>query len=154
MRAIVSTEAKVQELEFVRSQHGGVLRPEDVVEFARNERTALHADFEWDDTEAAQQHRLWQARKVIRLTVTVIPSPAGDQTVPMYVSLVPDRQRPGGGYRPLAEVMTAEDMREQLLRQALGELKTVRRKYEQIRELRPIFKAIEKVEERTQKQPA
>lgn len=150
----MSTEAKVQELEFVRTQHGGVLRPEDVVEFARNERTALHAEFQWDDSEAAQQYRLWQARQVIRLTITVVDSPAGKQTLPMYVSLVPDRQKPGGGYRPLVEVMTAEDMRDQLLRQALGELKTVRKKYQQLQELRPIFRAIERVEERTQKQPA
>ena len=146
-------EAKLKELEFVRSQHDGVLRPEDVVEFARNERTALHADFQWDDTEAAQQFRLWQARQVIRLTLTVVDSPAGKQSIPMYVSLVTDRQKPGGGYRPLVDVMSAEDLRDELLRQALGELKTVRKKYQQLQELRPIFRAIEKVEEETQGQP-
>lgn len=148
----MSNDDKVRELEFVRAQHGGVLRPEDVVEFARDERTALHGEFEWDDKEAAQEHRLWQARKVIRLVLTVVESPAGNQTVPMYVSLVTDRSRPGGGYRPLVDVMSSEDMREELLRQALRELKTVRKKYEQVRELRPIFRAIEKVEEKTQKQ--
>jgi hypothetical protein len=150
----VSKEAKVEELEFIRSKHGGVLRPEDVVEFARDERTALHADFQWDDTEAAQQFRLWQARQVIRLTITIVDSPAGKQSIPMYVSLVTDRQKPGGGYRPLVDVMSADDLRDELLRQALGELKTVRKKYQQLQELRPIFRAIEKVEEKTKCQPA
>jgi hypothetical protein len=149
----VSKEAKVEELEFVRSKHGGVLRPEDVVEFARDERTALHGDFQWDDTEAAQQFRLWQARQVIRLVITIVDSPAGKQLIPMYVSLVSDRQQPGGGYRPLVDVMNAEDLRDELLRQALAELKTVRKKYQQLQELRPIFRAIEKVEAKTQRQP-
>jgi hypothetical protein len=49
--------------------------------------------------------------------------------------------------------MTADDMRDELLRQALAELKTVRKKYQLLQELRPVFKAIERVEEKTQKQP-
>lgn len=154
MRWIVDKEAKLKELEFVRSQHDGVLRPEDVVEFARNERTALHGDFQWDDTAAAQQFRVWQARQVIRLTITVVDSPAGKHSIPMYVSLVTDRQKPGGGYRPLVDVMSSVDMRDELLRQALNELKTVKKKYQQLQELRPIFRAIEKVESKTQRQPA
>lgn len=149
----MSTEAKVRELEFLRQQHGELLKPEHVVEFASDERTALHGEFEWDDTEAAYQYRLEQARRVLRLKV-IVDSPAGPQNVRMFVSLMSDRQKPGGGYRPLVDVMTAEDMRDELLRQALGELKTVRRKYDQLKELRPVFRAIERVEERTQKQPA
>lgn len=153
MRATVSTEAKVRELEFLRQQHGALLKAEHVVEFASDERTALHGEFEWDDTEAAYQYRLEQARRVLRIKL-VVDSQAGPQNVRMFVSLMSDRQKPGGGYRPLVDVMTAEDMRDELLRQALGELKTVRRKYDQLKELRPVFRAIERVEERTQKQPA
>jgi hypothetical protein len=149
----MSKEAKIEELELVRANNGGVLQAEDVVEFARNKRTALHEEFEWDDSLAAQQHRIEQARRVIRLTLTVVESPAGTQAIPMYVSLVSDRQQPGGGYRPLVDVMSAEDMREELLRQALGDLKSVRKRYEQLQELRPIFRAIEKVEGKTQRQP-
>ena len=150
----MSKEAKIEELELVRTNNGGVLQAEDVVEFARNKRTALHEEFEWDDSLAAQQHRIEQARRVIRLTLTVVESPAGTQAIPMYVSLVSDRQQPGGGYRPLVDVMNADDMREELLRQALSDLKSVRKRYEQLQELRPIFRAIEKVEGKTQRQPA
>ena len=135
------------ELEQICQSHGGVLRPEDVVAFARNERTALHSEFEWDDVKASAEHRLWQARTVIRVTVTVLPSPHADQEpVRAYVSVVSDRVRPGGGYRPLAEVMTNDEMRAELVTEALGEVKRWRRKYERIRELVPIFRAIDKVE--------
>lgn len=149
----MSTEAKMQELQFLQEKHGDLLKPEHVVEFASDERTALHSEFEWDDTEAAHQYRLEQARRVLRLKV-IVDSPAGQQHVRMFVSLMSDRQKPGGGYRPLVDVMTADDMRDELLRQALGELKTVRKKYQLLQELRPVFKAIERVEEKTQKQPA
>jgi len=138
----------VAELEKVRNRHGGILRAEDVVEFARNERTALHGQFEWDDTEAAAQFRLDQARKVIRMTLTILPGLGDDRPQQMYVSLLSDRIQPKGGYRPLADVISDEDQREQLLRQALCEMRTFRRKYEALRALRPVFKALEKVEER------
>lgn len=139
-------DAVAEELEFIRNQHGGVLRPEDVVAFARNERTQLHSHFEWDDTEAAQQYRLWQARKVIRLRVTVVDNLGSDRPLPMYVSLSTDRQKPGGGYRPFVDVMSNEDTRAELFRQALGEFKRVRQRYQELKELKPVFDAIDQVD--------
>lgn len=149
----MSKEQRLQELEHIRSKSAdGVLQAEDVVEFARDERTALHSEFEWDDTEAAHQFRLVQARQIIRLTVTVVESPAGPQTVRMYASCDSDRTQPGGGYRPLTEVMSNDDLREQLLGAAFRELRTVRRKYQQLQELKPIFRAIDKAERAAEKQ--
>jgi hypothetical protein len=133
------------ELELIRSENGGMLRPEDVVEFARNEDTALHSQFEWDDTEAAHQYRLDQARRVIRLAITIVRTPDADRAVPLYVSLMPDRALAGGGYRPLIDVLTQREKREQLLRQALSEFERVRKKYDTLLELAPIFSAIDVV---------
>lgn len=135
------------ELEQIRCANGGLLRPEDVVKFARNKRTALHGEFEWDDAKASAEFRLWQARNVIRVTVTVLPSPHSDQEpVRAYVSVVSDRVQPGGGYRAIGDVMTNDEMRAELVNDALGEVKRWRRKYERLRELVPIFKAIDKVD--------
>jgi hypothetical protein len=137
------------ELEVIRSHHGGVLRPEDVVKFARNKRTALHAEFEWDDKKASAEYRLWQARTVIRVAVTVLPSPhSSDDPVRAYVSIASDRVRPGGGYRALADVMSSDEQRAELLLEAIGEVKRWRRKYDRLRELVPIFRAIDKVDQK------
>jgi len=150
----MGNEQRLHELEFIRKRSAdGILQAEDVVEFARDERTALHSEFEWDDTVAAHQHRLWQARQIIRLTVTVIDSPAGQQTVRMYASCDSDRVQPGGGYRSLVDVMGNDELRDQLLAAAFRELRTVRRKYQQLRELQPIFRAIDKVARKTEQQP-
>ena len=135
------------ELEQIRQMHGGLLKPEDVVKFARNDRTALHAEFEWDDERASFEFRLEQARKVIRVAVTVLPSPHSDEEpVRAYVSVASDRAQPGGGYRAFADVMTDDAMRAELVNEAIGEAKRWRRKYERLRELAPIFRAIDKVE--------
>lgn len=150
----MENEQRLHELEFIRKRSAdGILQAEDVVEFARDERTALHSEFEWDDSVAAHQHRLEQARKIIRLTLTVVESPAGPQTVRMYASCDSDRVNPGGGYRSLVEVMNSEDLRDQLLHAALRDLRTVRRKYQQLRELQPIFRAIDRVARKTEQQP-
>lgn len=134
------------ELELIRINSGGVLQAEDVVEYAKDPDTALHQEFEWDDNEAAHQFRLEQARRVIRLSITVVRNVDSERPVPMYVSLVPDRVKSGGGYRPFVDVMSDEEQRLQLLKQALGEFNRVRRKYEHLVELTPIFTAIDDVE--------
>jgi hypothetical protein len=143
-----------EELEQIRRANGGLLRPEDVVKFARNTRTALHQEFEWDDAKASAEYRLEQARKVIRVAVELLPSPHADQEpIRAYVSVVSDRVQPGGGYRAIGEVMTDDDLRAELVNEALGEVKRWRRKYERLRELVPIFRAIDKVEAKQEAVP-
>jgi hypothetical protein len=144
-----------EELEQIRRANGGLLRPEDVVKFARNKRTALHEEFEWDDAKASAEYRLEQARKVIRVAVELLPSPHADQEpIRAYVSVVSDRVQPGGGYRAIGDVMTDDDLRTELVNEALGEVKRWRRKYERLRELVPIFRAIDKVEAKQEAVPA
>lgn len=134
-----------EELTQIFNEHNGRVPPEAVVEFARDENTALHNEFEWDDDEAAHQFRLEQARRIIRLNIEVIETPNGNVRMPMFVSLVSDRKSGGGGYRALTDVMSNAEMRAQLLQQAIDELQRVRRKYESLRELTPVFAALDRV---------
>lgn len=140
-----------EELEQLRQNNGGeFVAPAAVVEFAkRNKRAALHKEFEWNNTKAAQQFRLEQARHLIRLYINVIETEGGDIPARMYVSLEGDRRSKGGGYRTLESVMTNAELRSQLLQQALDELQRVRRKYQTLQELAPIFTAMDRVVQRT-----
>jgi len=45
------------------------LSPRDVLELARNSKTELHKCFEWDDSKAAEKHRLGIAGLVLRALV-------------------------------------------------------------------------------------
>ena len=131
------------ELEMICGGAGGILRPSDVVAYAEDENTALHECFEWDDTKAGQEYRLWQARKIIKVHVTVLPN----TTTPInaYVSLKTDRVGEGGGYRPIVDVMNNQQMREQLLAEALEELTYYEKKYKQLTDLAPVFEAAKKI---------
>lgn len=45
------------------------LDAENILELAADPETALHSRFTWDDTAAAAQYRLWEARHTIRIHV-------------------------------------------------------------------------------------
>lgn len=139
----MKTPAIVSELELIRNRAGGVLKPNDVVEFAANPNTALHGQFEWDDTEAAREYRLYQARNLIRVMVTVLPNTAKETRA--YVSLVSDRST-DGGYRTMADVLSDDARRAELLEMALADMRRWRDKYGELKELAAIFEAIDGLE--------
>ncbi len=125
--------AIARELEGLRKKHGGTLTPAAVVAFARNKKTALHSRFCWDDTEAASKYRLWQARHIVA-SVRFTPSDTEDLNVRAYVSLGPDR-KDGGGYRAVVDVMDDAERQWQMMSDALAELRAIRRKYKELKEL-------------------
>jgi len=132
----------LQELERIRQEHGGILRAEDVVEAAEESSSPLHNSFEWDDTAAAEQWRLQQARQIIRSVVVVLPN--SSKPITAFVSLRDDRTQEGGGYRTIIDVMSDKDMRERFVEEALADLRHWEQKYSQLNELRPVFEAITK----------
>lgn len=138
--------AIAKELEFVRQKHDGVLRAEDVVEYAKNPETALHSRFIWDDTEAARQYRLEQARRVIRVQVESIEHETKFITVRNFVHL-----NGNGGYYSRDDVMSNAEKRKQLLDQALREAHSWRKRYENLNELADVFEAIDAVQEKREK---
>jgi hypothetical protein len=91
-----------------------------VVEAAKDETSPLHSYFCWDDTEAAKRYRLDQARHLIA-SIEIISDPQEKKTV-AFVSLMADRKN-GGGYRDVRSVLSSEELRAELLRTAVTELR-------------------------------
>ncbi len=140
------TKAQQAELDSLAEKGGGVLKPEAVVAFAKNPKTALHRRFTWDDGEAAAQFRLLEARNTIRVYVTVVENVK--EPFRAFVSLQRDQQQGGGGYRRTVDVMQTADMREELLDMALADLERFQNRYKQLTELAAVFSAIAKVVKR------
>ncbi len=141
---------KVQrELQEICEANGGLLRAEDIVAFARNKKTALHKKFEWEDTKAAHQYRLEQARRIIRVEV-IMPEGA---TAPIrsFVSFVDQRKEAGGGYTPMVRVLTERELYDQMLAEAMDELECFRRKYRKLEALAPVMEAIGKLKPKRRK---
>ena len=131
------------EQELLSLREGGLLKPRDVVDFAKNPDTALHAEFPWDDAKAADEHRLSIARRLI-VSVRIIPY-EGAKPTQAFVSLVSDRKS-DGGYREVVDVLSKGEQRQELLEQAFREFNYWKAKYESFGELREMFAAGERAE--------
>ena len=129
----------------IADKHNGILRAEDVVNEAENPRHPLHDRFDWNDTSAAAQWRIHQARQIIRVTVTSASVGGKNVTMRAFVSLTPDREEDGGGYKPTLVVMRNKDDRAQLLADALAEFGRFEAKYRALEELAEVFDAAKRV---------
>ncbi len=138
---ITVNDTILSSLERIRKGNNGILLPEDVVKNARSVKSPLHSHFQWDDSIAGEEYRIWQARQLIKVAVTIIPN--FDKPIRAYVSLREDR--PEGGYRLLVEVLANVDLKEQLLNQALKDYEYWENRYHELKELAPIFQAAEYV---------
>lgn len=131
------------ELQRLKDEGDGLLKPEAVVDAARAEDSVLHRFFTWEDSVAAEAFRLIEARALIRVAVLVEPS--SQKITRAFVSLTTDRvNRDGGGYRGTIEVMSDAGQRQQLLKQALEEFARFRTKYSSLVELAEVFEAMER----------
>ena len=138
--------AIVKELKRIAKAHGGVLRPLVVVDAARPKRSILHGQFNWDDTSAAEQYRLWQARMLMRVSVSYVLDGAGNKyPCRVFVSLTPDRED-DTGYRVTTTVLSDPDQRRQLLDDAKTEMRHFAAKYRHLVELAAVFAAMDEVE--------
>lgn len=129
-----------EELETLRDE-AGLIHAERVVEWAREHAdSALHSQFEWDDTKAAEEYRIWQARKTIAIHIV---TQEGERR---FISLSIDRAD-GGGYRDVEDVMRQRELRDVALHDALMELRRVRARYQHLKELAAVWSAVRHVEE-------
>lgn len=132
-----------EELEYIAQKNGGTINPADVIEFAKDESTKLHSSFIWDDSKAAHQWRLFQARQIISCQVTYIDN--GKKTVECQAFYSLEQDRNGTGYRSVNDIMVDDDFRDALLEQAKKELQRIKGKYSMLTKLADIFAEIDKL---------
>jgi hypothetical protein len=118
--------------------------PEDVVEDARPIDSPMHDAFEWDDSKAAIEYRLEQARHLIRsVTFQVIANERTTMTRAFVV--VRNEEQARDLYFPTDEAMSDEAMRKQVLVRALRDLQAFQHRYRELEELSVVFDAAQKV---------
>ena len=145
MKSTTSNKEVIAELRRIARRHRGVLRPEEVVESARARNSILHSKFTWDDTKAAHAHRLWQARQFIKTVVEYQVVNGEKMEVSLFQSIGTANVR---GYRETAVVLSRKPWRDQLLRDALGDLQRFETRYQHLRELAEVFKVTRKITKR------
>jgi len=136
-----------ERLEWLEKRHNGLLSAEAVLADAKKKSSPLNKAFEWDDSKAAEQYRLDQARALIRSITVEIKQVKTNPPKPVraYVNVKRNDDR---GYAPIHTAMTDSDMRQQVLKRAWRELKTWHDRYKEIEELAAVFSAIEQTQDK------
>lgn len=132
-----------QEIERLQKKYGGLLKAPDLVKEAKSPSSPVHDCFEWDNSAAAYNWRLEQARHLIRVYVTVIDAD-GPKECRAFVSLSADRAT-GGGYRTMVSVLNDDALRANLVADAMDEMERFRNKYASLKELAAVFDAMDRV---------
>lgn len=125
-------------------KQNGIVRPENVLDRARNKRSKLHKAFTWDDSEAAERYRLQQASMMIRSIKVEVISKKGETVILRAAPqiMTPDRTR---GYKSLPRVFENQTDREYVLQQVLNQLIALRRRWNDYSELAEVYEAMEHV---------
>lgn len=125
-----------------------LLKAEDVLEWAeKHPQSEIYAQLEWDDVKAGHEYRLWQVRRIIALNITY------EDGSRKMVSLTIDRPEPGGGYRDIDDVLRSKQLYEIMMKDALAELDRIERKYEALKQLKPVWAVVARIkgERRTER---
>lgn len=142
--AKIDPTVAIEELERIRLSNGRMAKPQEVVDVARDPDSPLHVQFEWDDSVAAEEFRLGQARTMMRSIMVIVEGDGEELIEPLYVhvEVLDPEENKQRGYVPLRVAMADPGMREQVLSNALRELEIFRRKYGDLIELKLVMEAI------------
>lgn len=134
-----------QEFEKIENENG-FISPGLIVQAARSSNSPLQSCFEWDDKIAGEKYRENQAGDMLRKLVIINPTEKPDkedQIIRAYVNVIsPDKNRQ---YVSIIKALSNDGLRDQVLLQAIAELKAIQAKYNDLIELAEVFKAIEAV---------
>lgn len=132
-------------IEMLREKFKGELTPEDILDDAKHDNSPLHSFFEWSDSAAAHQHRLAQARGLIRSVVAIYTKPDGPavrQRAYVNIKKAGEPQH----YRETGHAMSLKSTRDVVLRQAWREFQAWRNRYRDLKEFSDLFDAADEVE--------
>ncbi len=141
--AIKDAKLVGEHIEMLRKKHKGELTPEVVLDDAKHDNSPLHSFFEWDDTAAAQEHRLKQARGLIRAVVAVYvqdDKPAVRQRAYVHIA-----EKSAPHYREASHAMSVAKTRQIVLRQAMAELQAWKKRYKDLNEFAALVAIIDTI---------
>jgi hypothetical protein len=136
-------------LDLLLKQNKGELTPKDVVDDARNSNSPLHSFFEWDDSAAAEEYRLQQARGLIRSVVAIYTRP--DAPAVRTKAMVHINEPGAPHYREAVQAMSASKTRKMVLQRAWSELQSWKKRYADLKEFSELVPVIDEVGEKLSK---
>lgn len=134
-------------LEKLRGEHEGRLTPAQVVAAGRHRTSPIHRAFQWDNTIAADEFRLEQARSLIRSIVVCVEhakhQPASEPRAFLCIQHQGDAEKT---YTSIQVALSTPDLRRQVLQGAIQEARGWQSRYAHYTELTKVFAAIEQAD--------
>ena len=125
-------------------QSGDEVKPEQVLDKARDPNAELHKCFDWDDSSAAEKYRLQQARQVINHLIVIKRDEEDEEKEPIQFRVMMKNDRTHeSGYKQTIVMVKDEDEYQKLLAQAYSELHSFKQKYSCLSELAEILALID-----------
>jgi len=125
----------------LQNNNYGLVTPDQLVEHARNPNNLLHQLFEWDDSTAAEQFRLEQARNILRSLVYEIEIIPGKVEEIRYTVNVMQNGR--NGYVAIESALASEELSRQVIDEAGKYVQMAVKRLRQYRELAKIVGTLE-----------
>jgi hypothetical protein len=154
-----------ERIEILQEEYNGEVTPDVLLEDAKGIDSPLHNWFEWDDTNAARAYRRQQAYYLLRSIHVVVQVNDEEMTTRAFHHVTIQETEPerdeGDGMHQEAEVLEPEsrrvyvsiqrivtdaDLRQQIIEDAMHQLQSWRRRYQQYTELAQIFGAIDAIQ--------
>lgn len=144
--------------EILEVQETKGLTAKNLLNKAKSKKSKLHNLFNWNNDSAAELWRLQQARILINKVEVIIKDKKmfafenvnvvvnGVESVNFNEDYSYKRE-----YKPIGEILSSENLREQLISRAISEVDYWKNRYLEINEFYPIFDSIEKVKTKWQK---
>lgn len=128
----ISMDEKVNELERIRLDNHGLLKPEIVVDESRPEEAVLHPCFDWVDESAAEKYRIHQARNLIKSVRITKTKDDGTVTAKrVYVNLGESEDN-AQAYHAISDVVRNPEQRAQMIDQVWRELSAIKARYREL----------------------
>lgn len=140
----VSAQQAGEHIEELDRIHGEVT-PQILLDDSRPTDAVLHPCYEWDDSIAAEKYRLHQSKKIIGNLVIVSVSKNKDDAeketrVNAFVSI--KERNESASYRPTVMALSNSNMKAQVVKNAVAELRMFKAKYNGIVDFESIIKEV------------
>ena len=141
-------KAALKEIEALNKRHGGFAPDGSLVEHARDPKSVLHNEFEWDDEVASNKFRLITEKNIKRSLVVVTEKLNDGQAEPTEIRLfqrakVECKGKPQRIWLNTFDMMKDPHGRQQLVDNAKKELEAFTNKYKSLTELSDVLEPID-----------
>ena len=128
-------KAQAQEVRAIHKEKG-YIKPQDVVAKARDENSALHDYFDWDNDSAAEKYRVYRARHLLKSFRFEIEGVTGREYFNAKVTIEDKRVQ---AYFPTIEIVKNDELNESVIREALKKIRGIQREYGFLKEVKEII---------------